>query len=399
MGTLIRSIGTYLPPWGVATARRAGDDEDVVTMAVAAGLEALAGVDPSGIGQVMFVSRDLPLLQGGNSAPLLAGLGLGESSDIREILGGAPEALAAVAGAAPGTLVVAADTGTSGAGAAAVLVGSEGGSLDLVARVTRSLPVVARDSRGKVSDYSDPRLLRVRGLTVSLEHAGVAGKVSAVAGLNAKEGAALADGDAPVLPTSGASSALFGLAALAEGREGGRLLAVEQASVAVADISNGGAVAVSRNERPAQPLPVTRMASDADIAISLAAYERAFEAKLRLEATRCTTCGTLAYPARYRCLGCGSEERGEAYPLPRDAEVYTLATIHVPVPGLGVPYTVVLVELGDSGVRVLVRLTGAAPGSAAIGDRGWMVLRKVATRNGVPDYGYAFIPELAEVPS
>ena len=39
----IAAIGTYLPPWGSAAARIAGDDEDVVTMAVQAGRAALTG--------------------------------------------------------------------------------------------------------------------------------------------------------------------------------------------------------------------------------------------------------------------------------------------------------------------------------------------------------------------
>lgn len=79
--------------------------------------------------------------------------------------------------------------------------------------------------------------------------------------------------------------------------------------------------------------------------------------------------------------------------LPRDAEIYTLSTIHVPVPGLVSPYTIVVAELGDSGVRVTVRLTGAAAGSVGIGDRGRLVFRLVAVRSGVPDYGYAFLPD------
>jgi uncharacterized protein len=83
-------------------------------------------------------------------------------------------------------------------------------------------------------------------------------------------------------------------------------------------------------------------------------------------------------------------------PLPRAAEVYSLATIHVPVPGLATPYTVVLVDLGDSGVRLLGRLTGAPPGRVGIGDKGRMVLRRVAIRTGVPDYGYAFLPTVDE---
>jgi uncharacterized OB-fold protein len=51
-----------------------------------------------------------------------------------------------------------------------------------------------------------------------------------------------------------------------------------------------------------------------------------------------------------------------------------------------------LAELGDTGVRLLSRLTGVPAGQVAIGDRGRMVLRRVAVRTGVPDYGYGFLP-------
>ena len=169
------------------------------------------------------------------------------------------------------------------------------------------------------------------------------------------------------------------------------MLAVEQATVAAVELGRG-TPAVSRDEVPPIALPETRTTSEAGIAISLAAYARAFDAKLRLEAARCTRCGALSYPHRYRCLVCGSEEPTDTVALPRDAEVYTLATIHVPVPGLATPYTVVVAELGDTAVRLLARLTGAPPGSVAIGDRGEMVFRRVAVRSGVPDYGYAFLP-------
>ena len=37
----IAAIGTYLPPWGSATARVPGRDEDALTMAVQAGRAAL----------------------------------------------------------------------------------------------------------------------------------------------------------------------------------------------------------------------------------------------------------------------------------------------------------------------------------------------------------------------
>jgi uncharacterized OB-fold protein len=398
---MIESIGTYLPTWGTASARSAGADEDVVTMAVAAGLQALAAVDRDAVRTVVLVSRDLPLLEGGNSAALLAGLGLAAGTGVREQLGGAPAALEAVVEADAGTLVIGADGAAGGAGAAAVFSSATGAGISLVSRVNRSLPVVTRDAFGKVSDYADPRLLRERGVGVSLEQAGLDGKVAAVAGLSSKDASPLTEGDGPGLPTRGASAPLFALAALAERRDSGTVLAVEQSTVAMASL-DAGPVAVSRNEPSPQPVAKGRFTTGSDITISLAAYERAFDAKLGLKAAKCKTCGMLSYPPRYRCLGCGSEEATEAVDLPREGEVYTCATVHVPVPGLTTPYSLVLVELGDSGVRVLVQLTGVPAGTVAIGDRGRLVFRKVADRSGVPDYGYGFLPatqpaSLAEV--
>jgi uncharacterized OB-fold protein len=384
---MISAVGTYLPRWGTPAARVAGEDEDVVTLAVAAGRQALDGAT---VGTVVLVSRDLPLLEGGNGAALLGGLGLPVETDVREQLGGAPAALDAVADADPGTLVIGADL-NGGAGAAAVLIGASGVSLVSVGRVNRSMPVATRDARGATTDYADPRLLRERGARVSLERLGIGSEVSAVAGLSARDAVQLTGGTPEAIPSTGASGALLALALVAERGEGGRVLAVEQATVAAVDLG-AGPVRVTRDEAPAEPLPRTKPGAPADIAVSLAAYERAFDAKLRLEAAHCVTCGTLAYPHRFRCLGCGSEAPADTMALPREAEIYTLATIHVPVPGLSTPYTVVLVELGDSGVRLLVRLTGAAAGSVAIGDRGTLVFRRVAVRTGVPDYGYAFLP-------
>jgi uncharacterized OB-fold protein len=251
--------------------------------------------------------------------------------------------------------------------------------------------VVTRDARGASTDYADPRLLRERGVRLSLDRLGLVGEVAAVAGLAPRDAAQLTGSRPASVPTAGASAALLALAAVAEQGRGGRVLAVEQATVAAADLGPG-AVPVSRDEVAPGSRPATRPGTAAEIAISLAAYERAFDAKLRLEADRCTTCGLLAYPHRFRCLGCGSEAPTKPVPLPRHGEIYTLATIHVPVPGLSTPYTVVLVELGDSGIRLLVRLTGAPAGAAAIGDRGSLVFRRVAVRTGVPDYGYAFLP-------
>ena len=88
--TDVVSIGTYLPPWSSGDRRVKGPDEDALTMAVAAGRAA----DPGASAQrVVMVSRDFPLLEGGNGAVLLAGLSLGADVPVAEVLGGAPAVL------------------------------------------------------------------------------------------------------------------------------------------------------------------------------------------------------------------------------------------------------------------------------------------------------------------
>src|ERR1700742_169045 len=139
--TQVVSIGTYLPPWTVRGRRVKGLDEDALTMAVAAGRVA----DPGASAQrVVLVSRDFPLLEGGNGAVLLAGLSLDADVAVSEVLGGAPAALEQILGAPDGPLVLPPDDSAPVAGAGPVLVGTKGASLAPVARQTRSLPTPVR---------------------------------------------------------------------------------------------------------------------------------------------------------------------------------------------------------------------------------------------------------------
>jgi uncharacterized OB-fold protein len=84
-------------------------------------------------------------------------------------------------------------------------------------------------------------------------------------------------------------------------------------------------------------------------------------------------------------------------PLPRTGTVYTHTTVRIPVPDLPSPYSLAVVQLDGSPVRVLLKITGVPAGEAAIGQSGAVVLRKIATRAGIPDYGYAFWPGRALV--
>jgi uncharacterized OB-fold protein len=393
--TRIAALGTYLPVWGTPRQRRIGSDEDAITLAVAAGRAALADppVDTSvetSVNTVVLVTRDLPLVEGGVAAALLAGLGLPADREVIERNGGAPATLDALTQAPAGTLVIGVDLDPAGAAAALVTADSTGLEVRAGRRVTRSLPVRARGGDGVVHDYDDPRLLRERGLNASLEYLQLAEPPVAVTGTSAADGKRVSRGAAVDVPTSGASAPLFALAALPAGTAG-TILGVDQATVGTAELTGHGGATVRRDELPARPVPATRPSDGPPIPISLPAYDRAFLAKLTFQAGRGAD-GVLTFPPRR------SAETGEVpdlVPLPRRGEVYTMTTINVPVPGMATPYSLVMVELDDVGVRVLCRTTACAADEVAIGDSGQMVFRRVAVRSGVPDYSYAFRPDSA----
>jgi uncharacterized OB-fold protein len=127
------------------------------------------------------------------------------------------------------------------------------------------------------------------------------------------------------------------------------------------------------------------------------AYSRAFEPKIRWEAAVFDESPGIdsapQFPPRLRVDNAGrlaTEYRLE--PLPRTGTVYTHTTVRIPVPDLPSPYSIAVVQLDDSPVRVLLKVTGVPAGEATIGQGGAVVLRRIATRAGIPDYGYAFWP-------
>lgn len=389
------AIGTYLPCWGTPMRRTAGDDEDAITMAVEAGRAALRS--GAGVERVVVVSRDLPLTDSSNAAVLLAGLGLDPELEVDERLGGAPATLDAVSSARPRTLIIGVDLDPAGA---AALITADANSVGLqvrtAARVARSLPVRTRNAIGAVHDYGDPRLLHERGLIASLAAAWL-DTPAAIAGVDYERTADLCIGNPTPLPTIGASSSVFALAGMAQDGRTGPLVAAEQASLSGMTVSDGTAQ-VFRHEPAAREMPAGVHNSGGDIPISLAAYERAFEAKTRWEAGRFAGSDELDFPPRYRVADDGSLATDyEMVPLPRTGTVYTETTVHLPVPGLRTPYSLAIVELDDVRIRALVKVTGADPGSVSIGTRGRLTLRRIAVRSGVPDYGYMFSPAGAAV--
>jgi uncharacterized OB-fold protein len=393
------SIGTYLPPWRTGPTRVKGPDEDALTMAVAAGRAA----DPDASAQrVVLVSRDFPLLEGGNSAVLLAGLSLPADIPVTEVLGRAPAALGQIVGGADGSLVIAADDNESAVGAAAALIGADGAGVEVgdVGRQNRSLPVLARSGDGARHAYADPRLQREIGVRGTLAQLGLApGPVAVVAGVKANQLESEFDTSAAVDdPAASAASVIRLIAEAIESGTAGLVLAIEQSTVTAARLGIGAArPRIARDEAGPRELTATRTAEGTGIPISLAAYARAFEPKLRWEAAvfepRPGIDTAPQFPPRARVDNSGvlaTDYRLE--PLPRTGTIYTHTTIRIPVPDLPSPYSLAIVQLDDSPVRVLLKVTGVPAGEVSIGQSGSVILRKIADRSGIPDYGYAFWP-------
>jgi len=199
-------------------------------------------------------------------------------------------------------------------------------------------------------------------------------------------------------PAASAAAIILLLADAVETGTSGLLLAVEQSSISAAELSVGDTTPrISRDEFPARELPNTRVAAGVGIPISMPAYARAFEPKIRWEAAVFEESPGIdsapQFPPRLRVNDAGqlaTEYRLE--PLPRTGTVYTHTTVRIPVPDLPSPYSLAVVQLDDSPVRVLLKVTGVPAGEATIGQPGSVVLRRIATRTGIPDYGYAFWP-------
>jgi uncharacterized OB-fold protein len=396
--TQVFSIGTYLPPWTVRDRRVKGPDEDALTMAVAAGRAA----DPDATARrVVLVSRDFPLLEGGNGAVLLAALSLPADTPVAEVLGGAPAVLDQIGGAGDGTLVIAADDNDLAVGAGAVLTGDGGATLTPGARQTRSLPLTARGEDGARHAYVDPRLQREVGVRSTLTRLGLTGTpaLAAVAGVPLAQIASDFDTSRAIGdPTVSAAAIIRLLADAIDAGTQGLLLAIEQSSISAAELASGDATPrIARDEFPARELPKSRIADGVGIPISMPAYARAFEPKLRWEAAIFEESPGIdtapQFPPRLRVDNAGrlaTEYRLES--LPRTGTVYTHTTVRIPVPDLPSPYSLAVVALDESPVRVLLKITGVPAGEATIGQPGSVVLRRVAIRAGIPDYGYAFWP-------
>jgi uncharacterized OB-fold protein len=277
-------------------------------------------------------------------------------------------------------------------------------TLTPVARHAGSRPLVVRRDDGTRNTYVDPRLQREVGIRGTVKRLGLAGGcvVAAVAGVPGNQLGAGVDVTGAVEELQATAAAVLRVLTHAiENHTVGLAVAAEQSTISVAELHGGATTRIVRDEVTARELPVSTVTKGVGIPISMPAYSRAFEPKIRWEAAvfeeRPGIDTNPVFPPRMRVDNSGVLAREyRLEPLPRTGTVYTHTTVRIPVPDLPSPYSLAVVQLDDSPVRVLLKVTGVPAGEATIGQPGSVVLRRIALRTGVPDYGYAFWPGRTE---
>ncbi len=119
-------------------------------------------------------------------------------------------------------------------------------------------------------------------------------------------------------------------------------------------------------------------------------YSREMPQRYRLEAAQCKECGSIAFPPRIVCTGCGARVF-EKTKLSEYGKIVTFTTIRVAPAQFAtqVPYNVAVVE-SDNGVRVTTQVVDCKPEDLQIGKKVKFVFRKLYEEGhaGIICYGY-----------
>ncbi|HEY7653999.1 MAG TPA: zinc ribbon domain-containing protein [Methylomirabilota bacterium] len=461
----IVSIGAYVPRyrlsgkalaavWGAGAAGEravANYDEDSLTMAAEAALNALHGRDVRRIGACFFASTTPPYLEKSSATLLAAVADLGPET-LTADFGGSLRcgttalrlALDAVkAGTAAEALVAAADLrpvapGTPeeiqlGDGAGALVVGSEGviASFEGGHSVSREFTDVWRGPGDRyLTVLPDMTFVRAHGLDKHITEA-VEGALRTTGrkrediaklvlyGPDARTHAALvkqlkfAESAMPKEPVigkagnTGSASCLLGLAAaLPECRPGDQVLVVSYGSGAEALLFQcTDALARARIHRPvsaqlAQGAPLMhygkflsfRRHVETEVMRSFSSVPtmvREERQDLRLYGQKCADCGAVSYPRRHLCWQCSSQNLGE-YRISRRGKIFTFAKDHL-VPNPDPPTVMVSADL-EGGGRFYAQLTDCDPAAVTFEQPVELCFRRIHEGEGIINYFWKFRP-------
>lgn len=426
---------------GAGTTAVCDADEDVLTLAAEAASRALAasGLEHDIVDGLWWGTTRPPFAEGPSHAVLAAALGLsthsggalcsGSPHAGMEALLGAADAIAS--GSARVALVVAADAlvpgpGTTfearaGAGAAAMVLVSDGGTATVSARVTRTHPLLDRyrgDAEHHTRDLYDSRLFREEiFLPVVHEVAeqlatldvrdwslpdpdgrlggAVARRVTEHAPASAAVYAAFGDTGAAA-PLLGAIPALdaegtVGIVGFGGGRATGVVLTADRPVRGAARFRD--ALSTSRAASYAEVLRARRQLVPAGETVPMgvppesASFVRGADEMLGLLGSRCVDCGTINTPPSIHphCISCGST-KFMLVPLARQGVVHTFVVNHTMPPPFVAPLPIAVIDLTD-GARVMLQVVGDGRG-LRVGAPVELVIRRYALERGVPVYGY-----------
>jgi 3-hydroxy-3-methylglutaryl CoA synthase/uncharacterized OB-fold protein len=468
----IVATGVYLPrqrldgdeieaAWGTSApvdrAAVPAADEDALTMAVAAGRDAIddSDLDAADIGHLSVATTTPPLEEEAFAPRIGAALGLDSeismSTASQSTAAGGEALLSGVDSDGPALVVIAdapegdaAEVGQRvGAGAAAFLV-DDGAEVVLAdrARESRDAPGLRLRERGgtevselDITTYERETIRDVVStaldrLEIDHDTVDAASLYQPTGDIPHRIGSALpydgaAIGSGTVVDDvgdAGAATVAIGLLAALE--------TVEAGSTVVAGFFGSGATAVGLGFEVGTP-PETGVESgveagealsypealrargtigETEVAgggahVSLPSWQRTTAQRYRLVAGRCPECGAVAFPPEGACPACGAREEYEPTALSRTGEVVAVTVIgqggappeFVEQQRRDGPFAVAIVETspidGDGSARFPAQLTDCEPGSVAVGDEVTGHLRRIYSVEGVTRYGLKFVPE------
>ena len=437
------SIGTA---WGRSGGRSVSavcaPDEDALTLAVAAAVDALthADIDPSTVDGLWWGCCRPPYAEGPSHAVLAAAIGLASHaggalmsgsphSGIEALLGAAD---AVAAGSARTAIVVVSDAlvpglgsgfeSRCGAGAAAILLSADGGSASLSARVTRTHPLLDRyrgDGEAATRDLYDARLFREEMFLPPVQeiadHLGALdvrawslpdpdGRLGRVIAQHIGADSVSSADIYGALGDTGAAAAILGaigsfdvagavaIIATGGGRTTGVLITVDTPVPGAATVA-ATVAADARDATYADVLRARGQLKPAGEQIPMgvppesALFARGAMEMLQLLAGKCADCSTLNTPPSIHptCIACGGSKL-EPVGLARHGIVHTFVVNQtMPAPFVA-PLPIAVIDL-DDGARIMLQVVGDGAG-LAIGDEVGLVLRRYAHERGVPVYGY-----------
>ena len=467
----IASFGAYSPlfrlsrqemanAWGVPAVPGeravANADEDSITMAVAAGSDCLAGIEPSGIDGLFFATTTAPYDEKQCAGVIAAALDMRtdiNTADFTGSLRAATTALRAAAdavdaGSAKSILVVAADCRLAepesmweqllGDGAGAVLVSSQGPA------ALRGFNSTAGEQVG-VWRRSHDSYIRSFEAKAEMRYGYVQSAVQAGKAVLGKEGVDPGDlakgvitaGDPRSQGTVAASLGLDGsklqdclflsvgnpgtplvlmmlAGALEQGKAGDKLLVINNgdgADAFLVEIAEEFAPAAGRKGLIGHLLQKRMLPNytayagfrnlmkrdEVDPRGSAVTYWRDTNIVLNFHGGRCGNCGAVLYPIPRVCEECATKDQIEEIKLARNGSVYTFTLDHLEAGKyVNVPVPRLVLDL-EGGGRVFLSMTDGDPQEVKIGMPAEIVFRRLHEGSSFHNYYWKCrpVPEAA----